>query len=434
MVAYHCKAKVLINNMTFQLIGLNHTTAPVALRERLFFGTGMLPTLLKELVMLPGIDEVAILSTCNRTEIVCSGDDAAPVVGWLAQHAHMAADELLPHLYQHTDREAMAHLFRVASGLDSQVIGETQILKQLRDALEIACEQHVVGKTLSCVLQQALATGKRARTVTAISEGTFSIGRAGVELVHSLFPALHESPVLMLGAGKISELTARHLADNGVKTIFVANRTHAHAEELAGRLGGQAIHYSELAATLVEVDILISSTSAPHYVLLADEITSTMHVRHGRPLCLIDLAVPRDIEPAAGEIPGVHLFNIDDLRDVADSNADLRRAEIPKVEAIINESIVRCRHRLAGQDAAGAIVGLRESFERVRQEELARNASLLSNVTQEQRTAIEAMTDALVKKLLHIPTVRLKELLASVPGQQKDEMVCKLFYDTEDPE
>ncbi len=420
--------------MTLQLIGLNHTTAPVALRERLFFGTTMLPSLLKELIELPGVDEVVVLSTCNRTEIVSSGDDLAPLVCWLAQHAHIAAEELLPHLYQYADRDAMAHLFRVACGLDSLVIGETQILKQLRDALEIACEQHVVGKILSCVMQQALATGKRARTETAISQGAFSIGRAGMELVHSLFPTLHDSPVLMLGAGKISELTARHLADRGVKTIFVANRTHAHAEELAARLWGQAIHYSELAATLAEVDILISSTSAPHYVLLADEITRVMDVRHGRPLCLIDLAVPRDIEPAAGEIAGVHLYNIDDLRDVADSNADLRRAEIPQVEAIINESIVRCRHRLAGQDAAGTIVGLRESFERIRQQELARNASLLNNMTPEQRAAIEAMTDSLVKKLLHIPTIHLKDLLASVPDQHPDEVVCEQFDGTEDGE
>lgn len=310
--------------MPLTLIGLNHTTAPVSLRERLYFAPQALPPIFSELLALPDVLEVAVLSTCNRTEILFVGGDAASVIASLASHAAITPAELHPHLYQFVEREALTHLFRVACGLDSLVLGETQILKQVRDALDAARQHGAAGTTISGVLEHALAVGKRARAETAISDGSFSVGRAGAEMARVLFPDLATSPVLILGAGKMSELTARHLAAHGVQSIFVANRTFAHAEELAEQLGGQAIHYDALQTMLTQVDILISSTSAPHYVLHADEIARIMAERHGRPLCLIDIAVPRDIDPDCAAIPGIHLVNIDNLVAVAQEQRRLR--------------------------------------------------------------------------------------------------------------
>ena len=247
------------------LLGLNHTTAPVTLRERLYFGRQDLAAFAAELLALPGIAECAVLSTCNRTEVVLAGENREEVEKLLAARAGIPIAELCPHLYGFTDRAVIVHLFRVACGLDSLILGETQILKQMRDALEAARSQGAAGRLLIGLFEQALATGKRARTETAISDGAFSIGHAGVAMARRLFPDLSASPVLMLGAGKMSELTARHLATNGARTIFVANRTYHTAEVLARQLGGQAIHYNALLDVLAHVDILISSTSAPHW-------------------------------------------------------------------------------------------------------------------------------------------------------------------------
>lgn len=413
--------------MSVFLIGLNHTTAPVALRERLYISSAHLGDLLNQLCSLPGIAEAVVLSTCNRTEITVSGESPAALVDALAQRAGIGTSELAAHLYTYQGRFAVNHLFRVACGLDSLVIGEMQILKQIRDALDTASQCGAAGRHLTGLFQQAIATGKRARTETAISEGAFSIGRAGVELARTLFPDLSASPVLILGAGKMSELTAKHLAASGVHSIFVANRTHAHAEELAHRLGGHALRYENLEQALIEVDILISSTSAPHLILHAADIARVMDERRQRPLCLIDIAVPRDIDPAAAELPNVHLYNIDDLREVTAADRCQRLAEMPRVEAIIAEEVERCCAWQAGLDATPVIRALRDSFEAVRRAELNRATNILADLTPEQQQAVEQMTASMVNKLLHTPTVRLKELQALHPEQQPQQWLCELF-------
>jgi glutamyl-tRNA reductase len=407
------------------LVGLNHTTAPLALRERLYIGKSAQGRLLGELTALPGVEEAVILSTCNRTEVYADARDLSTLVNFLAGRAAIPHDALLDHLYVEQGPEATRHLFRVAAGLDSLVIGEQQILGQVGEALEIATAANTARRNLIGLFQHALAAGKRARTETAISEGAFSVGRIAVELARSLFTDLAGHAVLILGAGKMSELSARHLAAHGAAPLFVANRTPDHARVLADKLGAEVVAFTDLAVKLVEVDILISSTGAPHLVLHRDVITQAMAQRDGRPLFMIDIAVPRDIDPDAAEIPGVYLYNIDDLDTVAESVSRQRQEEIPRVEAIVSEEVERWRHRQAGLEAAPVISALRDSCERLRRDELDRVAGSLASLTPEQRAAVESLTASLVSKLLHTPTVHLKSLLARERAALP--LVCELF-------
>lgn len=413
--------------MTISLFGINHTTAPVALRERLFLERDRLAGVLRALCELPGIEEAVILSTCNRTEVYTSGHSQEQSLDSLAQLAALPGELLRAHGYAACDEEAVRHLFRVAAGLDSQVVGETQILGQVAAALQMAGACGSAGGQLRGLFEHALAAGKRAREETLISAGAFSVGRVAVELAHSLFPELHHRPVLLLGAGQMSELTAQHLAACGVQPIFVANRTHEHAETLAARLGGRAIGYGELHQALAQVDILISSTSAPHYVLSAEVVAAAMTAREGRPLFLIDIALPRDIDPAVAALPNVHLYNLDDLQAVTAQCGDRRQAEVPRVEEIIVEEMARWRQRQAGREIAPLISALRRSFDEVRRAELTRASAMLATLTPEQQRAVEAMTGAICQKILHTPTVRLKELLARRPGESPVALVCELF-------
>jgi glutamyl-tRNA reductase len=330
-------------------------------------------------------------------------------------------------LYVHEGSAAVHHLFRVAGGVDSLVVGETQILGQIRAALARARTQGTAGRRLTGVFHHALATGKRARTETAISTGAFSVGRAGAELARTLVPDLPQATVLIVGAGAMAELAARHLMALGARMPIIANRTLRHAETLADRLGGRAIGLAGIEAVLTQVDLVISSTSAPRYVLQAGDIARAMARREGRPLCLIDIAVPRDIDPAAGELPHVYRYDMDDLLRVTEGERRRRLAEAPQVEAIIAQEVERCMQRQAGLDAAPTIAALRLRFERTRQAELARLHRTGAALNPEQQAAVEAMTRTLVNKLLHTPTVQLKHALAQQPGCEADDVLCTLF-------
>lgn len=414
------------------LVGLNHTTAPLTLRERLYVGKTAQGHLLRELAALPGVDEVVVLSTCNRTEVYAVACDLTTLVNFLADHAELSHDALLAHLYVMQGADAARHLFRVAAGLDSLVVGETQILGQVADALAFAMEFDTAGRHLSTLLQHAVAAGKRVRSETGISDGAFSVGRIAVELARSLFTDLTGRSVLVLGAGKMSELSAIHLAANGASPIYVANRTPDHARELAEKLGAQIVPFTELTTRLTEVDILLSSTGAPHIVLPRETVAQAVRQRPDRPLFMIDIAIPRDIDPAVADIPNVHLYNIDDLDTVADSCCRLREEEIPRVEALVGEEVERWRHRQAGLEAAPVICALRDTFEATRQAELERMTGLLTTLTPEQRAAVDALTLSLVNKLLHTPTVHLKTLVSR--EQQALPLVCELFNLTISPD
>ncbi|HOF87702.1 MAG TPA: glutamyl-tRNA reductase [Armatimonadota bacterium] len=407
------------------LVGLNHTTAPLTIRERLYVRHATQGRLLHALCALPGVDEAVVLSTCNRTEVYAVASDLTALVNALADWAGIGHDALLAHLYLSQGTEVARHLFRVAAGLDSLVVGETQILWQVADALAMAAEYQAAGRHLSPLFQHAVAAGKRARAETSISDGTFSIGGIAVELARSLFTDLAGRSVLVLGAGKMSELSAKHLAAHGAAPIYVANRTPDHARAMAENLGAAIIAFTELTAKLGEVDIVLSSTGAPHIVLPSETVERAMRERPDRPLFLIDIAVPRDIDPAVADIPNVHLYNIDDLDAVAERCCRMRQDEMPGVEVIVSEEVERWRQRQAGLDAAPVICALRDAFEATRQAELARMAGTLATLSPEQRAAVDLLTTSLVNKLLHTPTVHLKALLSR--ERQALPLVCELF-------
>ncbi|MHB9132565.1 MAG: glutamyl-tRNA reductase [Armatimonadota bacterium] len=409
------------------LVGVNHTTAPVALREQLYIGGSTLQPFLEQLGDSPDVEEIVVLSTCNRSEVYVAGNSSEALVLALAKHAGVCPAELRPHIYIYEGPAAVRHLFRVVCGLDSLVVGEVQILGQVRDALEKAREHGSTGRQLTGLFQQAVAVGKRARTETSISAGAFSVARTAVELVLTLVPDIGNSHILLLGAGKMAELTAKHLMNYGVKSIFVANRTHEHASELAEQLGGQAIHYAELEHFLPKIDVVISSTGAPHIVLYTTDIARAMELRDGRPLCLIDIAVPRDIEPSAGELPNVHLHNIDDLQAVTAKDHSARLSEVPQVEMIIGEAIDRWRHWQAGLEVAPFLCSLRDSFEDIRRGELERASGFLTSLTPEQQAQVEYLTSSLVNKILHTPTLKIKETLARRQETTSIALLCELF-------
>ncbi|MCG0238082.1 MAG: glutamyl-tRNA reductase [Firmicutes bacterium] len=395
-------------------LGMNHRTAPVELRERLAFSAPELPAALTRLAALDEVAEVVLLSTCNRTEVYATvtapAQAAARLAATLAELRGLPAEAITPFLYRHEELEAVRHLFRVAAGLDSMVLGETQILGQVRDAYRQAAETGVVGKYMHHLMHQALAAAKRAHTETAISEMPVSVPYAAVELAKKLFQSLQGRTVLCIGAGEMAELTVRHLVAAGVGQILVANRTLERAEKLAGAFGGRAIPLEAVPGALQEVDVVISSTGAEGYLLTREMVERALRARRGRPIFLFDIAVPRDVDPAVGELEGAFLYNIDDLEQVVAQNLQERAREAVRAEAIVAEEVERFQAWLNTQAVVPTIRQLREKADRIRQAELQRALGRLPNLSDRERKVIEALTVAIVNKILNDPTQELKRL------------------------
>lgn len=412
--------------MTVVLLGVNHKTAPVAVRERLAFGEDGLQDLLCNLKGFQGIEECAILSTCNRTELYASAADGVmgqeSLSGFLAAARNLDAGEFRPHLYGLNGTEAITHLFSVSSGLDSLVVGENQILAQVRTAYERARAARVTGPVLDRLFPWAVRVGKRARSQTRINEGAASVSHAAVELARMIFGDLAGRPVLVLGAGKMSELTLKHLINTGVDRLQIVNRTPQRAQELASRCGGQAVPFEQLDQALADSDILLSSTGAPHYVVTKERLAKVMRSRRNRPLFIVDIAVPRDIEPSCEELESVYLYNIDDLHQAVAQNLSRRNKEVARVLDIVRAETSDFVRDLEGRRATPAIRRLRDHFESVRQTELER--TLGRGVTDEEARRLDAFSKALVQKLLHHPTTRLRELGAA--GMDADELTRSL--------
>lgn len=391
-------------------VGLNHKVAPVQIREAVAFSGEQVPTALAALGA--SCAEAVVLSTCNRTELYAAGEDAAglatTLVQFLSNFHRVAESALIPYLYSHSDREAMRHLFAVACGLDSMIVGEPQVLGQVVVAYEQALAGRTAGSVLAALFRQAIYTGKRARSETAISRSAASVSYAAVELARQIFGSLAERRILIIGAGEMGELTAKTLLDCGAQAIIVANRTRTRAEEIARRFGGSVIDFGRLPDGLAEADIVISSTGAPHFILHARQVEEALARRMGRPLLLIDIAVPRDIDPTVQGMEGVHLYDVDDLHAVVENNLKERRRELAKVERIIAEEVDKFECRLRSLAVVPTIGEMRGRAERLRQAELARGAPYLAELDERQRQAVEAMTAAIVNKLLHGPTKRLK--------------------------
>jgi glutamyl-tRNA reductase len=404
--------------MTLTLVGLSHQGTPVAVRERAFVP---LPRAAEVAVGLAEGGEAVCLSTCNRTELYLVGPDAeARALDALVTVSGLKLDELRPVVYRLTDEAAALHLFRVAAGLDSLVPGEGEILGQVRSAFEAGA----TGTVLDRLFRQALHAGKKVRAETAIAESPASVSAAAAALVQQVFGQLDGCRVLLVGAGHVAELAARSLAARGARIAYVANRSPHRAAELAGRFGSEGIAIDGAAGVLREVDVVVSSTGSPGRVLERADIDAALGSRKGRPLFLIDLAVPRDLDPAIHELDDCYLYDIDDLESVVASGLAGRRREAARAEAIVAEEAEGFREWQASREVVPAIASLRAHAEEIRAAELERMRGRLSTSDQE---VVESITTRIVEKLLHLPTVRLKEAAAGADGGSYAQAVRHLF-------
>lgn len=417
--------------MNFWITGVNHKNAPVEVRERLAFDEGTLPAALRQLQQRPGFQEGLILSTCNRVEIALASDDTL--------HAELAIDQFLadtrsvdrawvrPYLYRFDGREAIRHLFRVAASLDSMVVGEPQILGQLKSAYAIAKHQGAVSGFMDTLLTRAFNVAKRVRSETAIGATAVSISYAAVELAREIFGSLEEKRVMLVGAGKMSEAAARHLKRCGASHIFVTNRTQERAREMAQLFQGKIVEYTEFIGFLPEIDIVIASSGAPHFILTADAMRKVIEARRNRPVFLIDIAVPRNIEPAVNALDNVFLYDIDDLQKVVDTNLRGRMQEAEDAEIIIGEEVERMVSRLKTREVAPTIVSLQEQLESVRVAELARHRNKFGSITREQEEALELLTRSIVNKIAHGPISELRKQAAQPEGHHFISAIRRIF-------
>jgi glutamyl-tRNA reductase len=408
--------------MRLALVGISHHRAPVELRERVALDGAGAAALAAELAA--GGAEAVCLSTCNRTEIYVAHPDAA-VGEERAEAALTGLSELdvTPALYRLRDWAAALHLFRVAGGLDSLVPGEGEILGQVRAAYEAGA----TGPLLDKLFRQALHAGRKVRAETAIGESPSSVSAAAAALAQQVFGELDGRRVLVVGAGKVGEQSARNLASRGASIALVANRTPEPAEALARHFGAEAVPLERIALELENVDVLVASTSAPGIVLRRDAVAAALKSRRGRPLLLVDLAVPRDVDPAVHDLDGAFLYDIDDLEAVVAESLSGRRREAARAEAVVAEEAERFRAWHASLDVVPAIASLRARAEEIRAAELARLEGRLSHLPEAERKAIEALTAQIVSKLLHLPTIRMKEAAVTADGVVYADAVRHLF-------
>lgn len=396
--------------MHILLVGLNHKTAPLEIRERFAFPKEQTEAALPSL--LESLGEGAILSTCNRTEVygVAEDPDGAgrQVMSFLESHSGSPAGIVSPYLYQRTDADAARHLFRVASGLDSMIVGETQILGQVRDSLATASSAHTVQVPLVGLFHAAVRTGRRAREETDVGRNALSISYAGVQLAERLLGSLRGLRVLLIGAGEAGQLVARALRTAGVADLALANRTLARGEELARSLGGSVVPFSDIGLVLSESDIVISATDASDFVISRDEIASAARGRK-RDLFIFDLAMPRDVDPKAGELEGVRLFNIDDLSAIAEENLEERKRAAKDAEAIVEQELSRFMGWWDTLETAPIVKNLRQQAEDIRQRELAKALRRLRHLDADDREVVDALSQSIVNALLHEPTAFLKQ-------------------------
>ena len=402
------------------LIGLNHQTAPVEVREQVSIQPNRLASALRTFRELDGVLDCVILSTCNRFEVTCLLNEDAPPEGVFAQFLKgwyaLEPRTVFPCLYFHTGREAIRHLYRVASSLDSLVVGEPQILGQVKDAMHAARQAGCLNTQLASLFDKAICAAKKVRNETEIASSAVSVSYAAVELARKIFGELKGRHVLILGAGKTSELTAKHLQNNEVQSVVVSNRTYEKAEELARRLHGKAAHFSELLPHLKEADIVISSTGAPHPILSKAIVTEAIKERHNRPLFLIDIAVPRDIDPEVNQLPDVFLYDIDDLAQVVGSNLKMREKAAQQAEKIVNREVELTLGSLEVRNRGSEIADLRKTLDKIGREELLKAGSRMTSLSEQDRKILELMVHRIVGKISHPLVMEMKQSPESSPS------------------
>lgn len=417
--------------MSVVVIGLNHRTVPLELLERMTVSHDRLEKSLHDLVGRPNISEVVLLSTCNRTEVYVVAERFhgawQDVRNFLSELAHMAPEEFSHHLYSHYDDGAVQHLFSVAAGIDSAVLGESEILGQVREAWEQGQRAGTARSAMNLLFRQALQVGKRARTETGIGRHVTSVSQAAVAMASDRLGSLEGVQVLVLGAGGMGEGMAVALAGAGVAEVRVANRTPERARALAERVHGRAIGMSEVADGLAEVDVLLSSTAAESIVLTADDFEHVMARRNGRRLLVVDVAVPRDIDAGVSRIPGVTLFDLDDIRAFAAVGAAGRRAEVMAVESIVAEEVERYLEESTARTAAPLVAALWQRAEELRQAELERHRGRIDALDDKGRTVVDSITKGLVAKLLHEPSVQLKDAAGTPRAERLSDSLRDLF-------
>lgn len=414
--------------MALVTLGLNHLTAPVALRERAAFPPEAASPALAGLMAEPGVREAAILSTCNRTELYCTvepGAESAPAQ-WLQRHRGLTHAGLDEFLYRHHDADAVRHLFRVATGLESMVLGEPQILGQVKDAYAMAREANALKAPLERLFQNTFAVAKRVRTDTRIGANSVSVAFTAVRLAERVFTDLREACVLLIGAGETIELAARHLTEAKVRRLIVANRTLANAQALATRFGGYAIALADLPRHLAEADIVIASTASREPVLLRQHVEQAITTRKRKPMFLVDIAVPRDIEPSVGELEDVYLYTIDDLHQVIDENLRSRREAAIEAEAMIELSVEHFMGWWRTLDARNPVTDLRRIAETNRDEILAKAQALLARGKSPEE-ALNFLAHTLTNKLLHAPSANLRS--ATLRGDEELLRAAERLFD-----
>ena len=413
--------------MTLALLGVNHKTAPIELRERIAISRDELPEVTRALAALPGVSECMIVSTCNRVEIVTAIESpAVDLSEFLQNHFGLDGSVLKDHLYEHRDQLAVRHLFRVAASLDSMVVGEPQILGQVKEAFAVARTAGTVGGQLEHLLQSAFAAAKKVRSETEIGSNSVSIASVAVDLARKIFGSLHGRTVFLVGAGKMSELAARHLVQQGAGAILVTNRTLARARSMAEEFDGRVIPFEQLHEAASEADIVITSTGAPHAIFRREHGVAFLHKRRNRPMFFIDIAVPRDVDPAMNKLEGIFVYDIDDLQSVAASHMEERAREASNAEAMIAAEVERFHQRQRTVNVAPAIVALQKQAEELRQAEMRRIQARLGSLTPEQAAAVEALTRGLVNKFLHPPMQALKQA-ARENDSARMEALCETW-------
>ena len=396
--------------MTLAIVGVNHRTAPIALRERVAIGRDELPEATRALAATPGVLECMIVSTCNRVELIAVLEGSGVKLNsFLSRHFRLKDEVLHPHLFELHESEAVTHLFRLASSLDSMVVGEPQILGQVKEAFAVAHASGTVSSQLEHLLQSAFAAAKKARSETGIGSSSVSVASVAVELARKIFGSLQGRTVFLVGAGKMTELAARHLVQQGAGAILVSNRTVERARTLAEQFDGRVIVFEQLYEAAAEADIVISSTGAPHPIFRPEHGQAFLHRRRNRPMFFIDIAVPRDVDPEMNKLDGIFVYDIDDLQQVAAAHMEERSREAINAEAIVAAEVERFHQRQLAVNAAPAIVALQRRAEEMRLAEIQRIQSRLGSLTSEQLAAVDALTRGLVNKFLHPPMQALKQ-------------------------
>jgi glutamyl-tRNA reductase len=414
--------------MSFHLIGVNHKTAPVEVRERLAISDSRLPDALKRFTHHPGVNEGLILSTCNRVELLAqTRNGGADLRAFLRDYFELDDATLDPHLYEYREKDAVRHLFRVASSLDSMVLGEAQILGQVKDAYATARAIGAIQSHLDLLLTRTFAVAKRVRSETEVGSSAVSVASVAVELAKKIFGSLTGKHVYLVGAGKMSELAARHLLAHGAESIFVANRTYDRAIRLAQKFNGQAIEFSRLYDTCDRGDIVITSTGSPHAIFRREHGELFLSRRKNRPMFFVDIAVPRDVDPEMNKLDGIFVYDIDDLQQAVASHVADRQKEAELADNIINAEVERFHARLQTLEVVPTIVSLQDHLETIRQAEIDRVRGRLGHLSPEQELAVDALTHGIVNKIMHTPISTLKTAARESEATTIVEVVRRLF-------